>query len=82
MSKRKRYSPDYKIELVELVRRPKSSCPKIALEGGVTPALLTRWVTEADTGGTHAFTGGRAPEPQGRSSCFLTRSEGASTAAP
>lgn len=37
MSKRKRYSPEYKLELVELVRRSKSSCRKIALEVGAPP---------------------------------------------
>ena len=36
MSKRTRYSPEYKHELVELARRSKSSCRKIALEVGVT----------------------------------------------
>ena len=45
MSKRKRYSPEYKHELVELVRGSDSSCRKIALEVGVTPASLTRWVS-------------------------------------
>ncbi len=48
MSKRKRWSPEYKHELVELVRRSKSNCRKIALEVGVQPALLTRWVREAN----------------------------------
>lgn len=38
MSKRKRYSPEYKHELVELVRRSESSCRKIALEAGVLSA--------------------------------------------
>ena len=43
MSKRKRYSPEYKRELVELVRRSQSSCRQIALEVGINPNLLTRW---------------------------------------
>lgn len=64
MSKRKRYSPEYKHELVELVRRSKSSCRKIALEVGVTPALLTRWVREADAGGTQVFPGGGTPRDE------------------
>ena len=64
MSKRKRYIPEYKHELVELVRRSKSSCRKIALEVGVTPALLTRWVREADAGGTNAFPGGGTPRDE------------------
>ena len=58
MSKRKRYSPEYKHELVELVRRSQSSCRQIALEVGINPNLLTRWVREADAGGGKAFPGG------------------------
>jgi transposase-like protein len=52
MSKRKHYSPEYKRELVELVRRAQSSCRKIALEVGVNPNMLTHWVREADAGGS------------------------------
>jgi transposase len=58
MSKRKRYSPEYKRELVELVRRSQSSCRQIALEVGVNPNMLTRWVREANAGGGKAFPGG------------------------
>lgn len=58
MSKRKHYSPEYKRELVELVRRSGLSCRKIALEVGVNPNMLTRWVREADAGGGKAFPGG------------------------
>jgi transposase len=58
MSKRKHYSPEYKRELVELVRRSQSSCRKIALEVGISPNLLTRWVREADADGGKAFPGG------------------------
>ena len=64
MSKRKRYSPEYKNELVDLVRRSKSSCRKIALEVGVPPGLLTRWVREADAGGGKAFPGGGTPRDE------------------
>ncbi len=64
MSKRKRYSPEYKHELVELARRSNSSCRKIALEVGVTPALLTRWVRESEAGGTKAFPGGGTPRDE------------------
>ena len=39
MSKRKGYSPEYKHELVELVRKSKSSCRQIAREVGSTLAL-------------------------------------------
>ena len=36
MTKRKRYGPEYKRELVELVRQSQSSCRQIALEVGAT----------------------------------------------
>lgn len=58
MSKRKHYSPEYKRELVELVRRTQSSCRKIALEVGVNPNMLTRWVREAEACGIKSFPGG------------------------
>ncbi len=58
MSKRKHYSPEYKCELVELVRRTQSSCRKVALEVGVNPNMLTRWVREVDAGGSKSFPGG------------------------
>ena len=64
MSKRKRYSPEYKRELVELVRRSQSSCRHIALEVGVNPNMLTRWVREADAGGGKAFPGGGMPRDE------------------
>ncbi len=64
MSKRKRYSPEYKRELIELVRRSQSSCRKIALEVGVNPNMLTRWVREADAGGGKAFPGGGIPRDE------------------
>ena len=64
MSKRKRYSPEYKRELVELVRRSQSSCRQIALEVGVNPNMLTRWVREAVAGGGKAFSGGGTPRDE------------------
>jgi transposase-like protein len=48
MSKRKHYSPEYKREFVELVRRSQSSCRRIALEVGGNPNMLIRWVREAN----------------------------------
>ena len=64
MSKRKRYSPEYKRELVDLVRRSQSSCRQIAMEVGVNPNMLTRWVREADAGGGKAFPGGGVPRDE------------------
>jgi len=39
---RKRYSHECKHELVDLLRRSKSSCRQIGLEVGVSPNMLTR----------------------------------------
>jgi len=64
MSKRKRYSPEYKRELVEVVRRSQSSCRQIVLEVGVNPNQLSRWVREAATGGGKAFPGGGVPRDE------------------
>lgn len=64
MSKRKHYSPEYKRELVELVRRSKSSCRQVALEVGVNPNMLTRWVREAEGGSSKAFPGGGTPRDE------------------
>ena len=64
MSKRKRYSPEYKQELVELVRRSQSSGRQIALEVGINPNMLTRWVREANAGGGKAFSGGGMPRDE------------------
>ncbi len=44
--KRKKYSPEFKREAIELVRRSGASCRQVALEIGVAPNLLTRWVRE------------------------------------
>jgi len=64
MSKRKRYSPEYKRELVDLVRRSKTSCRQIGLEVGVNPTMLTRWVREAEAEGGKAFPGGGTPRDE------------------
>lgn len=64
MSKRKRYSPEYKREIVELVRRSNSSCRQIALEVGLNPNMLTRWVREAEAAGGKAFSGGGTPRDE------------------
>lgn len=64
MSKRKRYSPEYKREIVELVRRSKSSCRQVALEVGINPNMLTRWIREAAAEGGKAFPGGGTPRDE------------------
>ena len=64
MSKRKRYSPEYKREIVALVRRSKSSCRQVALEVGINPNMLPRWIREAAAGGGKDFPGGGTPRDE------------------
>jgi transposase len=55
--KRKKYSPEFKREAVELARCSETSCRQIAQEIGVSPSLLNRWVREAQPGMGKAFPG-------------------------
>ena len=64
MSKRKKYSPEYKREAVELVRRSGSSCRQVALDIGINPNMLSRWVREADTVSSKAFPGTGSPRDE------------------
>lgn len=64
MSTRKKYSPEYKREAVELVRRSGSSCRKVALEIGLGPNLLTRWLRETEAGAGKAFSGAGSPRDE------------------
>ena len=62
--KRKKYSPEFKREAIELVRRSGASCRQVALEIGVAPNLLTRWVREAQPGTKKAFPGTGSPRDE------------------
>lgn len=62
--KGKKYSPEFKREAIELVRRSGASCRQVALEIGVAPNLLTRWVREAQPGTEKAFPGTGSPRDE------------------
>ena len=64
MSKRRKYSAEFKREAVVLTRQPGVSCRQVALEIGINPNLLTRWRREADTGTDTAFQGTGTPRDQ------------------
>lgn len=64
MSKRKKYSSEFKREAIELVRRSGTSCRQIALEIGVGPSLLTRWIREEDSGDGKVFSGTGNPRDE------------------
>jgi len=64
MSKRRKYSAEFKREAVVLTRQPGVSCRQVALEIGINPNLLTRWRREADTDVDAAFKGTGTPRDQ------------------
>jgi len=64
MSKRRKYSPEFKREAVALTRQPGVSCRQIVLEIGINPNMLTRWKREADEASGKAFGGSGTPRDQ------------------
>jgi transposase len=64
MSKRRKYSPEFKQGAVEQVRQPGVSYAQVARELGVAANLLTRWRREADAQGQQAFGGTGKPKDE------------------
>jgi transposase len=64
MSKRRKYSAEFKHGAVEQTRQPGVSCAQIAHELGIAPSLLTRWRREADAAGHKAFGGSGSPRDE------------------
>jgi len=57
MSKRRKYSDEFKREAVQLTNHPGVSKSQIARELGINPNMLGRWCREFKTGGSQAFPG-------------------------
>ncbi|HBN9706127.1 transposase [Pseudomonas aeruginosa] len=55
MSERKSYSPEFKREAIEQIRRSGANCRQVVQEIAVAPNLLTRWVRESQSGAEKAF---------------------------
>ncbi len=64
MSKRRKYSPEFKRGAVEQTRQPGVSCAQVARELGIGGNVLTRWVREADSAGRQAFGGTGTPRDE------------------
>ena len=65
MTKRRKYSAEFKREAVAMTRQPGASCREIALDIGINPNLLSRWKREAEQDGTDkAFRGSGAPRDE------------------
>ena len=64
MSKRRRYSPEFKRGAVEQARQPGVSCTQVARELGLEPNVVSRWKREAEAEGRHAFGGSGTPRDE------------------
>ena len=75
MSKRRKFSAEFKREAVALIRQAGVSCRQVALEIGVAPNLLSRWKRELETASSQAFSGTGTPrdEEMARSKRELSR---------
>ncbi len=55
MEQRRKYSPEFKREAVELTRSADVSVGQVARELGINANMLGRWRREMDTNGDQAF---------------------------
>lgn len=61
MTKRTRYSQEFKREAVAMASQPGVTCRQVALEIGVNPNLLSRWKRELEEVPAKAFKGSGTP---------------------
>ena len=65
MTKRRKYSAEFKREAIALTRQPGVSCRQIALDIGINPNLLSRWKRESEQNGSEkAFRGSGNPRDE------------------
>ena len=57
MSKRRKFSPEFKQGAIEQVRQPGVSCSQLARELGIETSTLAHWQREVDVQGKQAFGG-------------------------
>jgi transposase len=64
MSKRRKYSPEFKQGAVEQIRQSGVGCAQVARELGIGANFLTRWRREAEADGRGAFGGTGSPRDE------------------
>ena len=64
MSKRRKFSAEFKRGAVEQASQPGVSCAQVARELGIRDTLQTRWKREAETVGKAAFAGTGSPRDE------------------
>lgn len=61
MSKRRKFSAEFKLGAVEQANQPGISCAQVARELGIRDNLLTRWKRESASQGKVTFAGSSTP---------------------
>jgi transposase len=64
MSKRRKFSDEFKREAVGLTHQPGASLSQVARDIGVGDGMLSRWRRELASGKTKAFSGSGVPRDQ------------------
>jgi transposase len=64
MSKRRKYSPEFKQGAVAQLRHSNVSCSQVARELGIEPNMLSRWSRESQLEGQQAFGGSGKPRDE------------------
>ncbi|MEY3018145.1 MAG: hypothetical protein RL336_1280 [Pseudomonadota bacterium] len=64
MSKRRKYSAEFKRGAVEQLNQPGVTCAQVARELGIAANMLTRWRNEIEAAGSSAFGGTGSPRDQ------------------
>lgn len=64
MSKRRKFSEEFKREAVVLTRQPDAKVSQVARDIGVGAGLLGRWRRELEADNAKAFTGSGVPRDQ------------------
>lgn len=57
MTKRKKYSKEFKLDAIALVKEQNYSQAEAARNLGLNPTMLGRWIKEAENDDGHAFRG-------------------------
>lgn len=64
MSKRRKYSAEFKRGAVEQLNQPGVTCAQVARELGIASNMLSRWRSEIENSGASAFNGTGNPRDE------------------
>jgi transposase len=64
MTKRKKYSKEFKLDAITLVVKQNYSQAEASINLGVNPNMLGRWIKEANNEDGHAFRGNGKSTPE------------------